>query len=539
MTEQRISSRPHIEAERSIDMFVRTDVVAAYYEAKKMLGQMSFQDRMDADMLVPPGRIIGIDINNGLRYTTFEGPDVEPLILQLQLKLRNDESGTKGQAARKDRQRTEEILSILDNNSTKENAGEDGEITFWDLGNRSTAPGYKTQRIFQEAIELAGNKFGATRKLNKAARNLGRRRELIMADANSSFYGIFKNGHLVGEDPGTELELLRAADLTAKVDAEVEVTEEKMTSDQGKDTGYVQREAPEVIYLEAREVKNPPQGEVKKREFKRKVKRNIRVARHDAPANPGRRAALKWMVGVAAVVAVGAVESRTKVVSSLLSSQSETHQTGSTVFPDSDLDAAPQNPATTTTTAESVTTTSSSTTTSTTEAPKPINRVGVPWITDTVVVPWGEQLVIESAKYGIDAALPAILMQVKTAGDYTVHTADLTGLFLLSNDVIKDGMLVKDLGIPSGDPVVVGLDARNNIKIGVWYIAKKYKELGNSINKTALELLGKDVEMAGMVEGMWNERKQVESPAFEKWKEKYGNRLIRNAREKLSNQRMI
>lgn len=507
------------EAKSGLEIPVNERAIFAYYRAKILLGIATPQDVRAALSLEVPQNKVELKGSGDVDYSTVEGPNVSGLIAGLKLKLQDINLPFEDQL------QMVSALDTLDENSTKP----DTNFTFWNLGDRATVTGYRVQRTINEIRKIARvqyNNVSSVLTVKDAEEALSGKRELILSN-DPLFYKVHEiPNKKTTQKASSEVELYRGllsgvVNLHANGDEEqAKAKNEKKESDRGK-------EPPLLIPTEIKDGK--------KRQRRPHARRKLTLTKNGLLA-VGTSVATLAGVGLEASGTTSALDvfrNRPTAVTRTF----DTHSQNDLAADVASLLPNP-GPATLTTVAKAEPTITTTTVLSIPEVTKPVDPIGVAWLSDTMN-PWKEQIATESAKYGIDAALPAILMQVKTAGDYTIHTADLTGLFLLSNDVIKDGMSVKDLGIPSGDPVVVGLDARNNIKIGVWYIAKKYKELGNSINKTALELLGKDVEMAGMVEGMWNERKQMESPAFNKWKEKYGNRLIRNANEKLSSQHML
>lgn len=501
---------------------LNTGVISAYYEARSLLGIPTEEQRLS---LNPHIATFKVHNSFGAPFVVREGPDVSQMINDLMDK--RDLADTPIDK----RRRMSIAIDILDKNSTK---------SYWELGNRKTDTVFKTHRVFHEGNEIArelNNNVLTDEIMSYAEELLDHRRELILSE-DPEFYRVESQESDSESESRSRrrfsnaVELWRAK-LAPRVDSHLEVT-----ADDGEDAEGIQVDNVKVTAVltgdRSEDDKNIGEAdyhevltatEVRKKR-NRERKRYVRVKPSKGLVAAG--VLLTTVVPAAGLQAAGRIDvlNRSKA-GSISRVVDQSTPTTVEIRPGVTIALPTVEPSTTTTTVRVAT---ALPVTTTTEAPKPKDPIGIAWLSETMK-PWKEKIAAEAKNYpGFDPALPAIYAQIKTAGDYTAGYRDDTqgylGLFLLSETLIAEG--AKALGIEN--PLAV--DANVNIRIGVWYIAKKFKESSGSIRATAIGLEGSSGEVADFVEGMWNERKDEASPTFNKWKAKYGYREDK-AREKL------
>lgn len=523
---------------------INAGAVAAYNEARELLGVSTRRERLRGENR--SFQVVEIDREDGTQFRAFEGPDVAGLIDGLTLRL----SQKKGKSPLPNEGKMRRVLKVLEENSTDivdEHASEEQlRASSWGLGNRLDVRGYRLQRIALEAVEIAVSRGGIRNKAEivvDARKKLDSRRELkVLENPDDYLVDQYKNGNLVIDEfakrpTSTDVVLHTGSAVDHVGPSEVEVANWEITESGDKSWDFAeelddpQEEDIEVLHLNATEVKHryPKKEGYFRRRKRLKDERKVVVRPSNSSNGFSRRDLLTW--GAAAVVAGGlaGVEARTNVVRNILGNGSNEVVypiSGSTIPVTTEVPEKPLVVETPTTIKPEPTTTTSSSTTSTIEAPKPRDITGIQYELSSPMKIWKERIVAESKIRGIDPALPAIYMQIKTSGDYTNINGKYSGLFMLHEDVVKEASAA--LGFTD----VLYVDGNKHLQMGIWYMARKLKENGGSVRKMAEALEGGSGEVSDFITGMWDERNQATSPTFNRWKEKYGY-LIDKAEKKL------
>ncbi|HVF69810.1 MAG TPA: twin-arginine translocation signal domain-containing protein [Xanthomonadales bacterium] len=518
---ERVLRAPQQEGSRiEGGMSVNTGVVAAYYEARVMLRIATPEDLIAQQEMKPPITEVEVMGANKHNFVVKEGPDVRGLLKGL--RMRRDQ----GSLQAEEKAKVEQVLKVLEENSTR---------SYWTLGDRAEVAGFKTQRTILEAVDIAkgyGNLLNNTPAYGDAEEKLASICELRLSD-DPDFYNVaFKDKVEQPREPSRALVWLRnrRGDPYDGEPDEPMVEPETPKAD-GSKKGPQHAIVTEVI------MDDPEKGT--RKSVKIKPVKRIKPIR--VKTNSDRMSRRRFLGLSATGIAVAGITALAPgLVNRSTGTETSTEQTLAVKpTPDTTAVIAPE-PTVPTTVEEPVTTTTTTEppevqqTPDTTEAPKPKEAIGISWLSDTMG-PWKEKIAKESVNYGLDPALPAIIMQIKTAGDFTINNNGVQGLFLLTDGVIKDAS--EALGI--SNPIAI--DSSTNIKMGVWFIAKNFRESGGSIRNTVLGFEGQNgQELAELVEGMWNERSQENSPTFEKWKNELGgDRVINNARTTLEGYGML
>ncbi len=477
--------------------------IAAFYEARDMLGITTPGEKDAARRLLPPVAKTVVHTEGNQCFRGAEGPDIALYIEGLIEKLGEIPTGRTGRKARKAaeaRARIEGIISALDQNSTGERLDGSQGRNFWELGNRSERE-YMRYRILHEAKRIAfieGPRSDNVTAAREAMESLAGRRELIVS-VDEGFYKV-KKGELKPEDmtvvpvPGLGLEL-----------PGYEANSEDATYFQ-PDHQETWEEEP---VLEAKVVAGSTPNSTRPTRQWSFNKPVIAATVATALAMP--------LVGAAAVSYLRNRPSSTAIVDYV-----PTELGSKVTIP------VPVEPITSTTTAEQKV--APTTTIPIPEIVKAENPLGIKWLTDTVTIPWGEKIVKESAKYGMNPAIPATYLQIKTAGDYTFISPGYTGLFQLSDDVIREGMRAL-YGIEVINPTLTGLDGIRNIEIAIWNINRNKVE--GSVSKTIGNIEGSEGYVSQLVADLVADAKLETSATLEKWKNNGGNAVIKTARTRL------